>query len=188
VATTRRKTTVLPDAQQTAILDRRGGWFNHLTISNLSSQDGRNGVLPIPFEALVPSLVKVAQTAANLHARWDGSTVNVAGANLAGLPLYAVATYPKRAAEFTIQPSWELIFAYAVINADLLFLPDHALGTWFDQRGNLHVADIVQCIPDLHEALTLGQRYMQQFIFDLKRMREVEVPPRSRQRSRREQS
>jgi hypothetical protein len=60
-----------------------------------------------------------------------------------------------------------LLFAFGIVNADLLFLPDHALGTWFDSLRNQHVLDVVVCPSSLCEAIHLGRRYGQKALFDL---------------------
>jgi hypothetical protein len=53
------------------------------------------------------------------------------------------------------------------MNADLLLLPDHALGTWLDGLCNLHVLDVVVCPRLLSEANSLGRENKQEAIFDL---------------------
>jgi hypothetical protein len=68
-----------------------------------------------------------------------------------------------------------LLFAFAILNADLLIQPNHALGTWFDRRRNSHVLDLVVCPESLDAAICLGIKHGQQAIFDLKQAREISL-------------
>ena len=92
-----------------------------------------------------------------------------------GLPRFAVSVYPERTLDLTVNPSWEVMFAFAVINADLLLLEDHALGTWFDQQRRRHVLDVVICPSSLEKAIRLGLRHGQKAIFDLRAVREIPI-------------
>lgn len=142
------------------------------------------GVRSSFFEGVVPLLAKAAKTAVELHHQWGGSTVSVIGGNMSGQQFYAVGTYPGRSVECATKPSWEQIFAFAVVNAHLLFLSNHALGTWFNQLRNSHEIEVVRCVRDLHEALALGRRFKQHSIYDLERLQEVVIPTSRFRRSR----
>ena len=111
--------------------------------------------------------------AAALYAKWSGSTVSVSGGNMAGLPRFAVSTYPQRTVELIVAPTWELLFAFAIVNSDLLVLPDHALGTWVDCERNRHVLDVVVCPLSLDEAIDLGISHGQSAIYDLEARKEI---------------
>jgi hypothetical protein len=95
---------------------------------------------------------------------------------MAGTARFAVSIYPQRSADLAAPPAWELLFAFAVINADLLLLPDHALGTWLDHFRNRHVLDVVVCPSSLSEAIELGRRYCQKAIFDLRSAKVIDLP------------
>jgi hypothetical protein len=66
-----------------------------------------------------------------------------------------------------------LLFAFAILNVDLLIQPHHALGTWFDRRRNRHVLDVAVCPESLAIAISLGINHGQQAIFDFKEAREI---------------
>ncbi|MDP9049501.1 MAG: hypothetical protein M3O31_02095 [Acidobacteriota bacterium] len=161
MATTLRKTTASPAAVRDGLPRLSRGQYKYHTVNYLERQEG-SGVL----EAVIP-LIATAKIAADLHAQGAGSTVSIGGRNMAGTARFAVSIYPERSAELAIPLSWEFLFAFAVINADLLLLPDHALGTWFDNFQKQHVLDVVACLSSLSEAIHLGRRKGQRAIFDL---------------------
>jgi hypothetical protein len=97
---------------------------------------------------------------------------------MAGQQFYAVGTYPECSFECVAKPSWELLFAYAILNANLLFLPNHALGTWYNRPRNLHEIEVVRCVRNLQVALALGQHSKQYSIYDLRRLQEIAIQPR----------
>jgi hypothetical protein len=120
-------------------------------------------------------LAVAAKTAAALHAQSLGSTVSVTEGSLLGRSRFAVSIYPEKSAGLTGAPTRDLLFAFGILNADLLLLPDHALGTWFDCQRNRHVLDVVVCLPSLQSAICLGIDHGQQAIFDLKEAREISL-------------
>ena len=124
-----------------------------------------------PLEILVPLLAVVAKTAAALHAQSNGSTVSVAEGSLLGRLRFAVSIYPENSVHLSGPPTEDLLFAFAILNADLLIQPDHALGTWFDRRRNRHVLDVVVCRESLDTVISLGINHGQQAIFDLRQKR-----------------
>jgi hypothetical protein len=134
---------------------------------------------PSALEAVVPWIAKAAGTAFAVHAATgEGSTVSVSEGNLAGLPLFAVSIYPGRTIDLAARPIWEIIFAFGLVNADLLFRPHHALGTWFDPTRKLHVLDVVVCPSSLNKAIRLGIRHRQKAIYDLKNGEAIALPSR----------
>lgn len=141
--------------------------------NNLPGQDTGAVDQLSPLEMMVPLLAVVAKTAAALHAQVHGSTVSVAEGNLLGRSRFAVSIYPENSVQLSGPPTRDLLFAFAILNADLLIQPDHALGTWLDRRRNRHVLDIAVCPESLATAVSLGINHGQQAIFDLKEAREI---------------
>lgn len=109
-----------------------------------------------------------------------GSTVSVIRGNLVGQPLYAVSIFSGRTVELDAPPTWQQLFAFAILYRDLLAQPEFALGTWFDKHRKLHVLDVVICIPNLQAALALGHHFGQSAIYDLERQQEIAIPVQSR--------
>src|SRR6185437_1542031 len=131
MADTIRETPVSPNAGKLRILQGSAERLNY-TRSNCVDRQVRDGVVPKTFSSLVPLLVERARTAAALHAEQLGSTVSLSHGDMLGRPLYAVSLHLERTVEMPNQPSWEHLFAFAVLNTNLLFLPGYAIGTWFD--------------------------------------------------------
>lgn len=127
------------------------------------------------LEGVVPILLEAAKMAAALHRVRHGATVSLSHGDMLGLPFYSVSLHPERTVEMTSQPCWEHLFAFAVINADLLFLPSYGIGTWLDSDRGLHVLDLVVCVSSVSEALYLGVLHGQRAIFDLGSAREIPV-------------
>jgi hypothetical protein len=99
----------------------------------------------------------------------------VTDGNLAGLSRFAVSTCPERTEELVKAPTWKVLFAFALLNSDLLLRPTHAMGTWFQSRRKRHILDVVVCPSSLDEAIRLGIRHSQEAIYDLKAGREIAV-------------
>lgn len=174
MANTYRKTTVSPSSVRKSLLSLSGDRPKHNTANILMRQESR-GVLLGLIEAEVPRFMEMARTAATLHAQFAGSTVSASTGNVAGRSRFAVSIYPQRAVEVVVAPTWELLFTFAILNADILPLPDHALGTWFDGERNRHVLDVVVHLSSLEEAIRLGIHHGQKAIYDLEAGREMSV-------------
>jgi len=144
----------------------------YFTCNELLGQDGK-----IILDVAVPLLAAMAKDAATLHARFGGSTVNLNDGDLVGTRRFAVSVYPEHSVELAEAPTWELLFAFSVLHAGLLLLPDHALGTWFDRQRKLNVLDIVICPSSFDDAIHLGIRHGQRAIFDLHAKTEVPLIP-----------
>ncbi len=166
MANTLRKTAVSSSPAGDGRLGLPGDRPKHSTLGHSPRQEGRPPLL-YALEAAASLLEGTAKTAANLHNRCAGSTVNLINGNLTGSARFAVSIYPERSVELITPPTWELLYAYAAANFDLLRLTDHALGTWVDALRNRHVLDVVICPAALGEAISLGTRHQQQAIFDL---------------------
>jgi hypothetical protein len=109
------------------------------------------------------------------HRKTSGSTTSILQGNLIGKPLFAVSIMRWRAVELPSSPTRDQLFAFAVLNADLLLKPEYALGTWFDDARGVHVIDIVLCVDNILVALALGRHFDQQSVFDLGRSEEIAV-------------
>lgn len=144
MANTRRKTTVYLPASPagTRVASRERSKYN--TSLRLHRQDiSGPRFFSRPFEAVVPLLANMTTTAAMLHAQGSGPTVSVTDGNMAGFPRFAVSTHTERIAGQAKAPTWNLLFAFAALNSDLLLLPDHAMGTWFQNQRSHHVLVVV---------------------------------------------
>ena len=175
MATTYRKTTSAFQSGEENLLASPAVSRKYRSATTLARQDVRFVEQLCPLEIVVPLFAAMAKTAAALHAQSNGSTVSVTEGNLLGRSRFAVSIYPENSAELTGAPTQDLLFAFAVLNGDLLLLRDHALGTWFDCQRNRHVVDVVVCLSSLHKAISLGIDHGQQAIFDLKKARETSL-------------
>jgi hypothetical protein len=95
--------------------------------------------------------------------------------NLVGKPLFAVSIMRWRAVELHSSRTRDQLFAFAILNADLLLKPEYALGTWFDNARGVHVIDIVLCVDNILVALALGRHFNQWSVFDLEHSEEIAV-------------
>lgn len=174
MANTRRKTTVSQDVDREHLLALGVERFKYSTFNDLDRQDA-SGPSSTHLEQVVPLIAKLAATATALHTDRSGSTVSVAEGSMAGLPRFAVCTHPERTVELTVVPTWNLVFAFSVLNLDLLLQLGYALGTWFHLQRKRHVLDIVECPSSLYHAIRLGLRYGQDAIYDLEADREISL-------------
>lgn len=157
------------------VLAQSVGSRKHRIANGLARQGTQSPEKPCRLEILVPMFAAAAETAAVLHARSNGSTVSATCGNLLGRSGFAVSTYRDKSIETTEVPTRDLLFAFALLNANLLLRPGHALGTWFDCRRKRHVLDVVVCLASLESAIRLGRDHGQQAIFDLKEAREISL-------------
>jgi hypothetical protein len=135
-------------------------------------------------KAVISSIGVAVHTAFALHhSMAKGSTVSLIRGNMAGEKLFAVSVYPERTIELWKRPSWQQIFEFVLANLDLLLKPNHALGTFHDEKGGVHVLDVVVCISDRTEALTLGLCFNQLSIYSLEMLRVIPVARPSRGRA-----
>ena len=173
MATTHRRAAVALKFAGEDLVASSAGPRKDRSANRLARQGTTSVQQPFPLEIQVPLLAGVAKAAAALHARSDGSTVSVTEGNLLGHSRFAVSIYPEKSAELTGAPTRDLLFAFAILNANLLCRPDHALGTWFDSQRNRHVLDVVVCPKSLETAIRFGIDHRQQAIFDLKEAIEI---------------
>lgn len=133
--------------------------------------------LPLPIaDPMMSCITSAVGTAFAQHNKTNGSTVSIIHGDLIGKRLFAVSIHPGRTIQLWERPSWEQFFDFAKANLELLLLPNHAIGTWFDDRECVHVFDISICVPELHVAVALGYRFGQRAIFDLYLRREISIP------------
>lgn len=99
-----------------------------------------------------------------------GATYNLKAGNLAGQPLYSVATYPDRGVILDHPPTLGELYNYIDQNRDVLNA-DASLGAWIS--GNQTYLDIVSTLSDRNEAIDLGKQHNQIAIFDLKTFQEI---------------
>lgn len=130
---------------------------------------------PSASEAVSASIVKLVDIAHARHASANGSTVSLEHGNLVGRKLFSVSVYPKRSIELTTPPTWADIFAFVLLNLDLLLKPGHAFGSWLNRSWNTHVLDVVICVSDRRIAIELGQLFNQTSIYDLATQKEIVI-------------
>ena len=176
MANTGRRTSIGFDTHRKAAVEA-GGWSPKYNNGNHLHRQESTHFLPINFESAASLLAKMATTAIMLHREYSGSTVSAILGNMASLPRFAVSTHPQQTVELTKAPTWSLLFAFAVHKSDLLLLPDHAMGTWYESRRKRHVLDVVVCPSSLDEAVHLGNRSRQRAIYGV-RYRYCRLPMR----------
>jgi len=179
VATTLHNATAAPTHTGEGLLVRAVKSRKYRSSGELPRQEAHRPKKTSRFEVEVPLIAAAAEIAAVLHARSNGSTVSVFHGNLLGRPRFAVSTYPERSVEIVGLPTRDLLFAFAVLNADVLLRRDHALGTWFDCKRKRHVLDVVVCPASREAAFRLGRNGNQRAIFDLERSKEIWLIPTS---------
>jgi hypothetical protein len=123
-------------------------------------------------EGLTASVLRLVDSASALHASAGGSTVSLTDGDLLGRKLFAVSIYPERSVELITPPTWQNIFAFALLNLDLLTKPRHAFGSWINLS---HVLDVVICLPRVRTALELGRIFNERSIYDLETAQETMV-------------
>lgn len=174
MANTRRKITIPLSNGRIDHTVPRVDRSKHNTSRDIARQEGYE-ITSHYLQVIVPSIAKMASTAAALHAERDGATVSVYDGNMSGVPRFAVSIYPERSVELTVAPTRDALFAFTILTFDLLCLPDHALGTWFSRAQNLHILDVVICPISLDDAIDLGLRHGQKAIFDLGAGKEISL-------------
>jgi hypothetical protein len=181
MANTRRESTAHPRSENTSDAAGLGpipalGFGPHIsTAVHAIRQATTTAPLPIrdPWISRVGNAV---DTAFALLSEGHGATVSVTDGNMAGRKLYAVSIYPERTLKLKAPPNWQQIFAYALKNVAVLLMPHRALGIWYNKPQKRYELDIVVCVANLTEALTLGFRYEQFFIYDLDAGQDIPVP------------
>jgi hypothetical protein len=175
VATTYRKATVTPRKESPSC--STVGLRKHHNVNRLDRQDRIAHGTSHRLVTFVPLFAAIASTASSLHARTHGSTVSVFDGNLLGRSYFAVSQYPERSVELGAAPTRDMLFAFAILNADLLLQVHHALGTWFNSRHGTHVLDVVLCLRSFKDAVRIGRDGGQQAIFDLRNAKEISLTP-----------
>ena len=121
----------------------------------------------------LPPLQNVEEAAAvigQLFQQNDGATYSLHFGSQSGQSLYSVSIYPEHS-RFTggknIRP--EIIAAYIQDNLDLLADPRCCIGMWYNPDENVTYLDIAVVLTNKRETTTLGRRFNQIGIFDLRR-------------------
>lgn len=109
------------------------------------------------------------------HEATRGGTVSLARGDLAGLPLFAVAAFPKLRLKTKKPPTDRDVWHFVMQNLKLLIRPDRAVGIWFDTEQTVHDLDIVALFVRLDHALNVASRLGERFIYDLAARAEIDV-------------
>jgi hypothetical protein len=151
------------------------GFGPHLSTAIHAIGQATSRVASPLHDPAISLIVGAVDTAFTLHSRTNGSTTSLIHGNMVGFKLYSVSIYPSRSITLWERPTQKTLFDYAKANFDLLLRPDHALGTWFNDRDLLHCLDVVVLIRDRNVALEIGHRFGQLAIYDLEARREISV-------------
>ena len=130
------------------------------TLENMHAIKGEPEMTPEPHPFAEMRAQHLANGGATFSA--DGKT------NLDGTDAWSVGVHPDRTenvAPGSLTPDRYQQFADK--NADLLAQPDHAIGSWKDEKGN-HILDVTKLIKDDDEAKAAGAAANQKSIFHLK--------------------
>ena len=120
--------------------------------------------------ALPPALgaALLARQAAAWLVDHEGATFNLFFGNMAGQSLYAVSLYPERSVVIPGETVPEdLLRKFIEDNQDLLADPRNGVGLWYSSTIQAVYLDVSVTLPDIVEAIFLGERYNQEAIYDL---------------------
>lgn len=124
-----------------------------------------NMSLPEPF-----AVKALARQVAHWLTDHDGATFNLFFGNMAGQALYAVSLYPERSVVFPGRAVPEdLSRKFIQDNQDLLADPRNSIGIWYSNTLHAIYLDVSATLPDRAEAVSLGEWYNQEAIYDLGR-------------------
>jgi len=132
-----------------------------ITLSSYLSDDKTS--LPSPLSAEL-----LTQQIAAWLSHTEGATFNLYFGNMANESLYAVSLYPERSVVFANNSVPEhLLRRFITDNLDLLADPRNSIGIWYSEALNSVYLDISATLPDRLEAVSLGEWYNQEAIYDL---------------------
>jgi hypothetical protein len=143
--------------------------------ARLSSEPVGDFSIPLS-ESMLRCIADAVDTSYASHNKTNGSTVSLVHGNMVGMKLFSVSIYPSRAITLWERPTWGTLFDFAKANLDLLLMPFHGLGTWFNDYDLVHCLNIVVLVGGRVAAVDLGLRSNQVAIFDLEARREIPVP------------
>lgn len=127
--------------------------------------------LPDPID-----LEEAAGEVAALHERDGGCTLNLYFGGLAGQRLFAVSLYPERTVYLSGHNVPEQVLrAFIRQNRELLSDPRNSVGTWYNPDEDQTYLDVTATLPDRRQAVTMGERYNQEAIYDLGRGELIEL-------------
>ncbi len=122
-------------------------------------------MLALPPALGVESLTRQAAAWLTTH---EGATFNLFFGNMAGQDLYAVSLYPERSAVLPGRDVPEaLLRKFIEDNLDLLADPRNSIGLWYSETLHAIYLDVSVTLPDRAEAVSLGEWYNQEAIYDL---------------------
>ena len=111
----------------------------------------------------------LAQQAASWLRDHEGATFNLFFGNMAGQALYAVSLYPERSVVVPGEAVPEdLLRKFIEDNRDLLADPRNSVGLWYSSTLQAIYLDVSVTLPDKTEAISLGEQYNQEAIYDLR--------------------
>ena len=150
--------------------------------STLAGPKTQGAIITPASDTLTASIENLAAIACQIYAKAKGATVSLHDGNMVGRKLFAVSIFPERSVASSAAPTWQIIFAFALLNIDLLVKPCHAFGLWFDDAKGVHVLDVVLCLRDRRTAIELGRTFGEKSIYDLAACREITIKPRRNRR------
>ena len=127
----------------------------------------RNAATTLPF---LQNAEEAAVISGQLFRQNDGATYSLRFGNQSGQRLYSVSIYPERSrVTGGKNVRTEIIAAYIQDNLDLLADPRCCIGMWYNPDESITYLDITVVLTNKREATSLGRRYNQIGIFDLRR-------------------
>ena len=124
-----------------------------------------DATLTLPPALSVKSLARQVASWLTTH---EGATFSLFFGNMAGQRLYAVSLYSERSTVIAggAVPN-DLLQKFIEDNRDLLADPRNSIGIWYSDALHAIYLDVSAALPDRVEAISLGEWYNQEAIYDL---------------------
>lgn len=98
----------------------------------------------------------------------EGATFNLFFGNMTGQRLYAVSLYSERSTVIAGRAvPYDLLQKFIEDNRDLLADPRNSIGIWYSDAIHAAYLDVSATLHDRAEAISLGEWYNQEAIYDL---------------------
>ncbi len=124
-----------------------------------------NERLSLPTALAVEDLADQVEARLTAH---EGATINLYFGNMAGQVLYAVSLYPERSVVIPGRAvTKDLLRRFVKDNRDLLTDPRNSIGIWYSEALNAVYLDVSAALPGRSEAISLGEWYNQEVVYDL---------------------
>jgi len=117
----------------------------------------------------------VAETISNMHNKEGGSTIewNSGRAIKEGFPVGIGESETLSKQKITTED----ILRFRNAHVDSLLQPNRQIGTWYDKDNKNSVLDVVEVVPTEENAIELGRRHGERYVFNLATGEEIAVTP-----------